>query len=126
MRLAGGSEVTVYELVAWAAGVEVPNTKMDPSEANATLKRYGMKVIAGKPVETGKWLIENNSHKVTRMMSYTPFSADWRGRLLRLDGAEKGNSERFRGLPLRRVSLPLSVVLAEAPPSAPAEDDLPP
>ncbi len=89
IRLSGGAEVTVYELVATAAGVELPNVKIGPDEANATLRRYGMKVRAGNPVSTGKWLIENNSHEVTRLLSDTPFAADWRGQLLRLDGAEK-------------------------------------
>ncbi len=126
IRLSGGVEVTVYELVATAAGVELPGVKIGPDEANATLRRYGMKVKAARPVSDGKWLIQNTSHEVTRMFSDTPYAADWRGRLIRLDGADSHpKTEKFNGLPERCVSLPMSEILEGAPTPSPVEDDLP-
>lgn len=107
VRVKGGIELTVYELVKAASGNETGLTEINESTADAILQRYGMKVKGG-------WLVlSNNSNELKRLMQGTTFEADWRGVLLRVDGADKnGNkTERFNGVQNKCIRLPLEPIV---------------
>lgn len=107
VRIKGGAELTVYELVRAASGVETGITEINEVTADAILQRYGMRV-------RGDWLLmANNSNELSRLMSDTTFAADYRGVLLRLEGADKnGNkTERFNGVQTKCIRLPLQSIV---------------
>lgn len=104
VRVKGGLELTVYELVRSASGAEIGITEINEVTADATLQRYGMRV-------RGDWLLlANNSNELRRLMNGTTFEADYRGVLLRVEGADKNDNktERFNGVQTKCIRLPLA------------------
>ncbi len=114
IRLQGGAEVTVYELVRSAAGLGNLGTEIKEVAADSVLQRYGMKVLrrAGAP----RLVLSNGSQELRRLVAGSPFEADLRGLLLRLPGADRADNKptRFNGVPSKCISLPLAGVLEES------------
>ena len=109
VRIKGGAELTVYELVRAASGVETGITEINEVTADAILQRYGMRV-------RGDWLVlSNNSNELRRLMADTTFAADYRGVLLRVEGADKNTNkpERFNGVQTKCIRLPLATIVRE-------------
>jgi putative DNA primase/helicase len=113
IRLQGGAEVTVYELVRSAAGLSNSGTEIKEVAADSVLQRYGMKVLrrAGEP----RLVLSNSSQELRRLVAGSPFEADLRGLLLRLPGADRADNrpQRFNGVPAKCISLSLAAVLGE-------------
>lgn len=107
VRIKGGAELTVYELVRAASGVETGITDINEMTADAILQRYGMRV-------RGDWLLmSNNSNELRRLMEGSTFEADYRGVLLRCQGADKNENkpERFNGVQTKCIRLPLQSIV---------------
>jgi putative DNA primase/helicase len=106
VRVKGGVELTVYELVRSASGQDTGLTEINEVTADAILQRYGMKI-------KDSWLVLSNRSKgLRRLMAGTTFEADYRGVLLRVDGADKNDNkaERFNGVQTKCFRIPLSAV----------------
>lgn len=123
IRLQGGAEVTVYELVRRAAGYSADGTNIEEVGADSVLQRYGMKVARRE----GKWrlVLSNNSQELRRLLSGSPFEADLRGLLLRLPGSDRADNkpQRFNGVPAKCISVPLAAVLEDGEKPAVAGQD---
>lgn len=112
VRMPGGVELTIYELVRSAAGKSVQGHDLSETAADATLQRLGMRVQreAGRPV----LLLSNTSQQLSRLVAGTPFETDIRGLLLRLPGAKKfDQTVRFNGAVARCICLSLDDVLQD-------------
>lgn len=111
IRVKGGIEVTVYELVKSASGFDTGIVEISDVTADAILQRHGMRVIGGMLV------MSNTSKEVKKLMEGTTFEADWRGMLLRVEGADKNNNEsiRFSGVQTKCIRIPLAPVVGEKP-----------
>lgn len=110
IRLNGGVTLTVYELVRLASDRAFSVSGVDQlsmQQSDDLLQRYGMRV------HEGKLLLSNNSQELKRMMAGTPYSADMRGLLLRLEGADRNfnSSVRFNGVASKCIRIPLSPIL---------------
>lgn len=121
VRLPGGAEVTVYELVRAACGFANPGTEVKEVAADAVLQRYGMRIMRRDGQH--RLMLANGSLELRRMMSGSPFEADMRGLLLRLPGADRGDNKpyRFNGSLAKWISVPLAGVLEGAQPAANAD-----
>ena len=108
IRIKGGIEVTVYELVCAAYGDPSDNVDVTMQAADAMLQRYGMKVRGDR------LLLSNNSNALTGLMSHTTFGADYRGVLLRVDGADRNDNKpsRFSGVNNKCFGLPLGPIVS--------------
>lgn len=109
VRIAGGAEVTVNELIRAASGYQVDGITMSNVSAEATLQRYGMRI-------DGSRLVLANGHGETKkLMTGTPFEADLRGVLLRVKGADRyGNKPvKFSGSQFKAISIPLADLLTD-------------
>lgn len=111
IRVGGGVGATVYEIIrATCHGVTsgVPLTQPD---ADATLQRYGMRVIGDD------LLLSNNSLALVELLKGTPYGADWRGQLLRVPGVRRyGDGQktvRFNGQGSKCVAVPLASILEQ-------------
>lgn len=111
IRLQGGAEVTVYELVRSAAGLFNPGTEIKDVMADAVLQRFGMRVLR----RGAEWrlMLANSSQELRRLMADGPFAADMRGLLLRLPGADRADNKahRFNGAASKCISVSLAAVL---------------
>ena len=114
IRLQGGAEVTVYELVRSAAGLANTGTEIKEVAADSVLQRYGMKVI--RRAGEARLVLSNGSNELRRLVAGSPFEADLRGLLLRLPGADRGDNkpQRFNGVPSKCITLSLTDVLVDA------------
>jgi putative DNA primase/helicase len=115
IRVHGGADVTVNELIRVAVGQSVDGVSMIATSAEAVLQRHGMRTS-----EDGKRLIiSNGSAELRRLMEGTPFEADLRRVLLTLPGADRyeNKSIKFAGVATKAISLPLDGLL---------DDDVPP
>lgn len=111
IRVHGGAEVTVHELVLTAKGYVVDGiSSMQPATAEAVLQRYGMRT------DLDRLVLSNTSSELRRLMQGTAFEADLRGVLLRLQGADRyGNkSIKFSGVASKAISIPLDGLLDDA------------
>lgn len=109
IRAKGGIDLTVYELVCAAAGYSSEMTDINDVTADALLQRYGMRI-------KGDWLVlSNTSNELRRLMQGTSFEADYRGVLLRVDGADKNNNEsmRFNGVQSKCIRIPLTPIMGD-------------
>ena len=98
--------LTISELVsACYAWVE----EIDHREADATLRRLGMRVM------DGRLLIGNRSSEVGKRFANTPWGAGWSATLARLPDAKRGIPTRFTpGYQDKALSLPLSYIMGGA------------
>lgn len=115
IRVQGGAELTVNELVRTASGCDVDGVTMSNSNAEAVLQRHGMRT------EGKRLVLSNTSNELKRLMAGTPFEADLRGVLLRVRGADRyGNkSVKFSGVPSKAISIPLDELLTDDMPPSP-------
>ena len=91
-------EVTLYEVINTARNGA--NGDLSQDEATNLLGRHGMRLN-----ETGV-LISNNSNAITDLMKGSPFQADWRGQISRLDGVTKFDKiVRINGTPSRCIHI---------------------
>lgn len=107
VRIKGGIELTVYELVRAACRVETGITEITDVTADAILQRHGMKV-------KGDYLVlANDSNELRRLMDGTTFEADYRGVLLRVEGADKNTNktERFNGVQTKCIRIPVGPLI---------------
>lgn len=105
LRLPMGSTASVYEIVCKAAGRMVEGVSLTSSEANAVLGRAGIKV------KDGNILLSNNSQRIVEVLRNTPYAADWKGQLLRVEGVKRHDKvEKFSGVGSRCVAVPLDVL----------------
>jgi len=94
----------VGEIVAVAAGAH--EDAFLPIEAQARLKRLGIKV------EQGMLIISNTADWIKSRLDRTPWSRNHNKILLRLEGANSMETIRFgSGIQTRAVAIPLSVVI---------------
>lgn len=121
IRMQGGAEVTVYELVRSACGFVNPGLDVKDVAADAVLQRYGMRIQRREGIP--RLMLANGSLELKRMMSGSPFAADLRGMLLRLPDADRGDNRpaRFNGSLSKWISVPLAGVLEGAMPAANAD-----
>lgn len=103
IRIQGGIDVTVSELVCAAFGEPGENTSITSDVANAMLQRNGMRV------KGDRLLLSNNSMNLKELMSGSPFSTDYRGALLRVPGADNYENKpmKFSGVQSKCISLPI-------------------
>lgn len=106
-------DVSVYELVARAAGREGAGAwNGTRDDADTILRRYGMMLKwAGNNIASGSLLVANNHSELEKLMSTTPYAADVKGQLLRVPGAFRHTPERFNGTCSRSTGIPLARVL---------------
>lgn len=114
IRVKGGVELTVYELVKAASGHDTGIAEINEITADAILQRHGMRVKGGFLV------LANSSNELKRLMQGTTFEHDYRGVLLRIEGADKNNNrpERFNGVAPKCIRIPLGPIIGEKPPPA--------
>lgn len=117
----GRYDRNVGELVQTAAND--PDTPVDfilPLEANARLKRNGMKV------ENDHLVISNTADSIKKVLANTPWAKNHNKILLRLDGATSMDTTRFgSGIQTRAVAIPLKVIFGGAVPDQQPKHDLP-
>lgn len=106
IRVHGGADVTVNELIRVATGRVVDSVTVGMAGAEALLQRHGMRT-------EGSTLILANGHtELKRLMEGTPFEADLRGVLLRVKGAMRHpKAIKFSGVVSRAIALPLDNLL---------------
>jgi len=108
VRVPGGVEVTVYELIREAAGKGDGSVQIGAAHADAMLQRFGMRLTE----DNRHVLLSNNSRTLKDLLADTPFAADIRGMLLRLVGVTRYSATvRFNGLSSRCIAIPLRHVL---------------
>lgn len=111
VQVNGGGRVTVFEVVRAAAGIQAAGLVMSKGDADAMLQRYGMRVVANE------LLISNASTAVPQLLRNTPYAADPRGQLLRVEGVYRYNKNvRFNGTQSKSIAIPLTLVLDEQEP----------
>lgn len=113
----GVMPVTVYELLRAAAGFPQIGLELDSGGAKAILARYGIKV-------DDHWLmLSNNSVALRTLMKGTNFDADWRGVMLRIDGADRNGNKTvwFNGVPSKVIRVPLKPLMSDPDAQAPRE-----
>lgn len=116
IRTPHGSEYSVFELcdrIASIQGVrrkngeEAPVCQLELKDAQATLQRYGMKVS-----KNGKLMLSNSSDGLVRLMAGTPFQADFRGLVSRVQGVEsRGEVVWINGSSCRCMAIPLTLIV---------------
>lgn len=109
VRMPGGIGLTIHEIITCATGAPVSGSGLTQSDAEATLGRYGMRVV-GLDV-----LLSNNSHALAELMP-APYNADWRGQILRVPGVRRHDkSVRFSGHVSKCLAVPLDAIIDRAP-----------
>lgn len=107
IRIGGGTgSATVYEIVRASTGAATAGVALVQSDAEATLSRYGMRVVGDD------LLLSNNSHSLVELLHGTPYGADWRGQLLRVPGVRRHDKAvRFNGQASKCVAVPLGSIM---------------
>jgi hypothetical protein len=117
VHIKGGEHISVYELIAAAAGRRTPGTMhISADDADAILRRYGMRILRQNGGR-GLLAVANSHRELLKLIVDTPFASDHSEQFLRLPGAEKGGVIRFNGTNSRYVTIPLSSVLYDRHPS---------
>lgn len=105
IRTAGGVSATVWEIVQVSQCNPRNGLEITPRDADALLQRFGMRVV-GRDL-----LLSNNSHALVELLDGTPYAADWRGQLLRVNGARRyERTQRFNGIPSKCIAVPLAIL----------------
>lgn len=79
--------------------------KFNPEDCNSVLSGYGMRV------QNNRLYLANNSSSLSELMKNTPYAADLKGQLLRIEGAQKEPPMKFAGYASRAISLPLGLIV---------------
>lgn len=127
IRLPRGQEANIYELVETAANRGDGDLKRE--EADKVLLRHGMKLRRDRWGSPDALMIANSSREPTKLIADTPYAADLKGQLARVQHAEKHGTQRFGAISSKGVAIPLWVFLeGMEPPRAPtapgAEDEV--
>jgi putative DNA primase/helicase len=109
VRMSGGLEVTVYEMIKAACGKARPGEPLaldGAASAAQMLQRYGMRITNGDEFI----LLSNTSQELKGLI---PDIADLRGLLLRLPGASRYDNApiRFNGAASKCIAIPLKPIL---------------
>lgn len=113
-------ERNIGELVHTASSPANVDDFIMPTEANARLKRHGMKV------EDGHLVISNTADWIKHRLANTPWTKNHNKILLRLQGAHSIETTRFgSGIQTRAVAIPLEVIFDKTHPDQHPNDDLP-
>ena len=129
VRIPRGQEVTIFEVIRRAAGLESPGCDINVQDADALLRRYGIMLKWRGPRISlnADVLFANRSTALDDLMAKTPYASDLKGQLLRVPGARRHDPERFNGSPSRSVAIPLSYVIeggADPEPGLDLDDDV--
>jgi putative DNA primase/helicase len=116
VRVRAGIELTVRELVCAAYGDASDTVDVTQATADAILQRYGMKV------KGDRLMLSNNHDALKKLMDGTTFAADYRGVLLRVEGADRCDNKpsRFNGVNTKCFSLPLGPIVSSDRTTEPA------
>jgi putative DNA primase/helicase len=149
VRTQRGADVTVFELVAAAAGRPVDGSGIEPRDAISVIGRLGLSVRwlvtrydkkKGGEVEaweeglnrepaTAHLFVANRSPGLDELMSNTSYASDLRRQIERIPGSRKQDPVRFSGRNARSISIPLTAVFGGADEPAhtadEVDDDLP-
>jgi putative DNA primase/helicase len=131
IRMPRGETITVHELACRAAGRSVETVDTTPAVAEAVLRRHGMAIVPhGPDPVAAELLVSNNSTELQKLLAGTPFAADIKGQLLRVNGALNHTPVSFNGVKSRCVSIPMSEIIGDDPaprfqPRDPGDDDVP-
>ena len=108
VKIKGGIEVTVHELVRAAYGDPTDTVDLPPASANAVLERCGIRV------KGDRLMLSNNSNELKWLMSNSTYAADYRGVLLRLEGADRNDNKpvKFSGINSKCITLPLGPLVS--------------
>lgn len=104
LRTPVGIGASIYEIIGRAAGRLVEGVGLTQSEAKSVLGRAGIRV------EGDEVWFSNNSTKIVEILRHTPYAADWRGQITRVEGVTKSTkTKKFSGIDSRYVIVPLSI-----------------
>ena len=119
IRVQGGADVTVYELVCAAS--DVGTSKIPRASADAVLLRHGMRVT------DGFLALANSSNEPRRLVADSSFAADLRGMLLRIAGADRNANKtmKFNGVDTKCIRVPIANLIADEPPRIVAPEGVP-
>lgn len=109
-------DVSVYELVARAAGLEGEGAyDGHRKDAEAIIRRHGMgiKWVTNR-IEDAALLIAHRHSGLDELMADTPYASDVKGQLGRVPGAFRHEPTRFNGTLSRATAIPLPRVLVGA------------
>lgn len=102
IRVPGGAEVTVFELLKVAMLYEVKGFALAHDACEAILARHGMRI------DGTYLLLSNRSNELRRLMQGTPFEADLRGVMLRVKGSIRWpRPVKFSGVSARCIAIPV-------------------
>ncbi|UTJ49802.1 CHC2 zinc finger domain-containing protein (plasmid) [Atlantibacter subterranea] len=105
LRLDGGGVATVYECVCRAAGRSVDGVEMAVSYAKKALSHANIRV------EGNEIWLANNSTQIPKLLAGTPYGADWRGQLKRVEHVTTSkNPKKFNGVNSQYVIVPISLL----------------
>lgn len=110
VRLKGGIEASIYELVCATAGKPTETCDVSKKEADGILRRNGM------IVKDGIMMIAHHHVGLSRLMIDTPYASDLKGQFGRTKGAFKGDTQKFAGVSSRCTCIPLVNVVEDAGP----------
>lgn len=108
------SEYSVFELIDGYAkhfdiarqNTEMPACELLHKDINATLQRYGMKVLKGH------LMISNTSEALVKLMAGTPYQSDLRGMLSRVSGVRKWpDPVCINGATTRCLAIPIDMIV---------------
>ena len=123
IRMPGGATLTVHELILLSQFQKVPGAsdELMGATAEAMLGRYGIKI------QDGDICFANNCTALQELISHTPFAADLRGLLLRIQGAKRYPKPIWvNGITSRAVSIPLAPLVQGVENFKPGPYDEPP
>ena len=119
IRVNGGVEVTVHELIKVAVGDNVDTITVNMQGAEALLNRHGMRTMG-----RSRLYISPSSQELKRLLEGTPFEADVRGVFRRVKGADRNDNKpmKFAGVSAKVIGIPLDGLLSDEVDFSPSHD----
>lgn len=106
LRAPAGAQLSAFEVISCAAGYPPAGVTMGVTDAEALLQRHGMRV------QGESLLLSNNSQALADLLKHTPYAADWRGQLLRVEGVRRfDKAVRFGGVVSKCLAVPLAAIV---------------
>jgi len=111
IRLQGGQELAVHEIVELAKNRIVEGVEISASLADTILQRYGMRV------RDDYLLFSNSSTALRGLVHGSSFESDLRGHLLRVPGASRFDNRPVKIGPAvsKCVAIPLNLIIHDDP-----------
>lgn len=103
VRLPNGLSTTIYRLWMESRGVKQEALGITKGEAKALLEAMNIR-------GDGLYLAIGNSEQLARAFSKTPYAADWRGLLSRMEGVERSKPVKVNGRTAKCVVIPFALV----------------